>query len=79
MNEEDSLLKQLDVFNKIVADVENIQEEVKDEDKTLILLASLPKSYEHFKDAHTIWQKGHSYFGRSGISLEIKGSPEKWR
>lgn len=38
-------------FNKILDDLENIEVKHDDEDKALLLLNALPKSFEHFKDA----------------------------
>ncbi|KHN05226.1 Retrovirus-related Pol polyprotein from transposon TNT 1-94, partial [Glycine soja] len=42
---------QLADFNKILDDLENIEVKLEEEDKALLLLNSLPKSFEHFKDA----------------------------
>lgn len=50
MSEDKSILKQLDDFNKILDDLENIEVELAEEDRALILLAALPKSMENFKD-----------------------------
>ncbi|GJX45782.1 hypothetical protein Tco_0262458 [Tanacetum coccineum] len=40
----------IDEFNKIVLDLANIEVKFKDEDLALLLLTSLPASYEHFVD-----------------------------
>ncbi|GJS46695.1 retrovirus-related pol polyprotein from transposon TNT 1-94 [Tanacetum coccineum] len=40
----------IDEFNKIVLDLANIEVKFKDEDLALLLLTSLPASYEHFED-----------------------------
>lgn len=37
----------LDSFNKILADLQNLEVEIVDEDKALLLLNSLPDSYDH--------------------------------
>lgn len=50
MAEEKSILKQVDEFNKLIDDLENIEVQFTEEDKALILLSSLPKSFENFKD-----------------------------
>lgn len=46
-----SILDQLDEFNKAVDDLENIEVTLEDEDKAIILLNALPKSFDHLKDA----------------------------
>ncbi|KAM1298989.1 hypothetical protein ACFX2F_025729 [Malus domestica] len=38
----------LDAFNKLIADLMNLDKDIKEEDKALILLNSLSDSYEHF-------------------------------
>ncbi|GJS21654.1 retrovirus-related pol polyprotein from transposon TNT 1-94 [Tanacetum coccineum] len=42
--------KHIDEFNKIVLDLANIEVKLEDEDLALLLLTSLPASYEHFVD-----------------------------
>ena len=60
---EDKLIgDQLDKFNKLVLDLENIDVTIDDEDQALLLLCSLPKSCAHFKDT--------LLFGRDSVSLE---------
>lgn len=51
MTEDKTVSEQIDVFNKIIYDLENIEVKLDDEDKALTLLNSIPKCYEHFKDA----------------------------
>lgn len=46
-----SIVKQLTKFHKIIDDLENIKVKIDDEDKTISLLSSLPKSFEHVKGA----------------------------
>lgn len=41
----------MDEFSKILDDLENIEIKLEEEDKALILLNSLPRSYENFRDA----------------------------
>ena len=41
------MIEHLDNFNKILADLQNLDVEIIDEDKALLLLNSLPESYEH--------------------------------
>ncbi|KAL8480589.1 hypothetical protein ACS0TY_027220 [Phlomoides rotata] len=50
MVEEKSILKQVDDFNKLLDDLQNIEVQLDEEDKALLLLSSLPKSFDHFKD-----------------------------
>nr|GEU59320.1 retrovirus-related Pol polyprotein from transposon TNT 1-94 [Tanacetum cinerariifolium] len=52
----------LDEFNKIVLDLANIEVKFKDEDLPLLLLTSLPASYEHFVDT--------LIYGREALTLE---------
>jgi len=50
MVESKSITEQLTKFNNILDDLANIEVNMEDEDKALLLLCSLPKSFEHFKD-----------------------------
>ncbi|GJY39569.1 hypothetical protein Tco_0425933 [Tanacetum coccineum] len=52
----------IDEFNKIVLDLENIEVKFEDEDLALLLLTSLPASYEHFVDT--------SLYRREALTLE---------
>nr|GFA41992.1 retrovirus-related Pol polyprotein from transposon TNT 1-94 [Tanacetum cinerariifolium] len=52
----------IDEFNKIVLDLANIEVKFKDEDLALLLLTSLPTSYEHFVDT--------LFYGREALTLE---------
>ncbi|GJV66202.1 retrovirus-related pol polyprotein from transposon TNT 1-94 [Tanacetum coccineum] len=56
----------IDEFNKIVLDLANIEVKFEDEDLALLLLTSLPASYEHFVDT--------LLYGREALTLEdVKG------
>ncbi|KAH9655560.1 Integrase catalytic domain-containing protein [Citrus sinensis] len=52
----------VDEFNKLILDLENVNIILEDEDRALILLSSLPESYEHFVDT--------LLYGRQTISLK---------
>nr|GEW01016.1 retrotransposon protein, putative, Ty1-copia subclass [Tanacetum cinerariifolium] len=52
----------IDEFNKIILDLANIEVKFKDEDLALLLLTSLPPSYEHFMDT--------LLYGREALTLE---------
>lgn len=41
------MINNLDAFNKLISDLLNLDEDIKDEDKASILLNSLPDSYDH--------------------------------
>ncbi|GJU68078.1 retrovirus-related pol polyprotein from transposon TNT 1-94 [Tanacetum coccineum] len=54
--------KLIDEFNNIVLDLANIEVKFEDEDLALLLLTSLPTSYEHFVDT--------LLYGREALTLE---------
>ncbi|GJZ63480.1 hypothetical protein Tco_0619901 [Tanacetum coccineum] len=56
------IYEHIDEFNKIVLDLANIEVKFKDEDLSLLLLTSLPISYEHFVDT--------LLYGREALTLE---------
>ena len=43
--------EQLDEFSKAIDDLENIDVSLDDEDKAILLLNALPRSFDHLKDA----------------------------
>ena len=57
-----SLNDHINEFNKIILDLNNIDVRIEDEDRALILLCSLPKSYEHLVTT--------LLYGRETISME---------
>lgn len=50
MSESKSLVDQIDEFNVMIDDLENIEVTLDDKDLALLLLNSLPKGYENFRD-----------------------------
>ena len=50
MGKDKMILDQIDEFNNILDDLENIDVKLENEDKALILLNALPNTYKHFKD-----------------------------
>ena len=57
-----AISEHIDEFNKIVLDLANIEVKFEDEDLALLLLTSLPASYEHFVDT--------LLYGREALTLE---------
>nr|GEW58268.1 retrovirus-related Pol polyprotein from transposon TNT 1-94 [Tanacetum cinerariifolium] len=56
------IAEHIDEFNKIVLDLANIEVKFEDDDLALLLLTSLPASYEHFVDT--------LLYGREALTLE---------
>nr|GEW37904.1 zinc finger, CCHC-type [Tanacetum cinerariifolium] len=56
------IFEHIDEFKKIVLDLANIKVKLEDEDLALLLLTSLPTSYEHFVDT--------LLYGREALTLE---------
>lgn len=50
MNEDKVLVEQLDMFNKLILDLENIEVKIDDEDQVLLLLCALSRYHAHFKE-----------------------------
>lgn len=63
MIEDKNISDQIDEINEAIDNLENLEVELGDEDKALILLNALPKSYESFKDTLL-------FETQSGITLE---------
>ena len=58
MVESKTVMEQLTEFNKILDDLENIEVQLEDEDKDILLLCALPRSFESFKDAMLYGKEG---------------------
>ncbi|KAH9781363.1 Integrase catalytic domain-containing protein [Citrus sinensis] len=69
MKEGTSMRDHVDEFNKLILDLENVNVMLEDEDRALILLSSLPDSYEHFVDT--------LLYGRQTLTLkDVKNALE---
>ncbi|KAH9779278.1 hypothetical protein KPL71_007667 [Citrus sinensis] len=69
MKEGTTMKDHLDEFNKLILDLENVNINLEDEDIALILLSSLPDSYEHFVDT--------LLYGRQTLTLkDVKSALE---
>ncbi|KAH9705144.1 Integrase catalytic domain-containing protein [Citrus sinensis] len=69
MKDGTALKDHLDEFNKLILDLENVNIDLEDEDRALILLSSLPDSYEHFVDT--------LLYGRQTLTLkDVKNALE---
>jgi len=53
-----TVTEQLTELNKILDDLENIEVQIQDEDKTILLLCALLRSFESFKDTMLYGKEG---------------------
>jgi len=58
MVESKTVTEQLTEFNKILDDLENIEVKLEDEDKAILLLCALPRSFESLKDTMLYGKEG---------------------
>ncbi|KAG6495421.1 hypothetical protein ZIOFF_043244 [Zingiber officinale] len=63
MQEGTPIQSHLDEFNSIIIDLENLDIKIEDEDKVVLLIVSLPRTFKHFKEIML-------YGNRETISLE---------
>ena len=56
--EDTSIIEQLEDFDKVVDDLENIDVSISDEDKAILLLNVLPKSHDQLRDAIMFGREG---------------------
>lgn len=58
MSEDKDILSQLEEFHKILDELETIEDKnIADDDKAILLLNSLPRSYTNIKDAMVFGRK----------------------
>ena len=76
MKEGKDLQGHIDDFNKLTVDFDNIGVEYEDDDNALVLLYSLPKSYETLVD---ILQHGRETISVEKIVGSLKSKKEKWK
>jgi len=62
MHEGSDLAEHINVFNQLVADLMKVDVKINDEDRAIILLCSLPRSYEHLVTTLT--------YGKEDIKVE---------
>jgi hypothetical protein len=62
MQEGSDLTEHINVFNQLVADLMKVEVKIDDEDRAIILLCSLPRSYEHLVTTLT--------YGKEDIKME---------
>lgn len=61
MEEGSSISDDIDAFNNIILDLEDINVKINDEDKAMILVCSLPNSYDHLV--------GTLMYGRQSLTM----------
>ncbi|PKI48038.1 hypothetical protein CRG98_031555 [Punica granatum] len=62
----------MDLFNQIIIDLQNVEVEVDDEDQALLLLCSLPESYENLVDTMSYGCSYHMYLNRELFTMYEK-------
>ena len=73
MEEGEDVKKYLDTFNKVILDLKSLEVKVDEEDQAIILLSSLPKSYENVMD--TMLYRSYNN-GRCEGYVELKRTAE---
>ena len=72
ISESKSILEQLEDFGKCIDDLEMIEEKIKDEDKALMLLNSLPACFEQFKGAILLGRDSKVTYEEVYSALKLK-------
>jgi len=67
-----AIMEQLTEFNKILDDLENIEVQLEDEDKAILLLCVLPKSFESLKDTMLYGKEGTVTLEEVQVALRTK-------
>uniref|UniRef100_A0A803P381 Integrase catalytic domain-containing protein n=1 Tax=Cannabis sativa TaxID=3483 RepID=A0A803P381_CANSA len=75
IDETEDLRKHLDEFNRIILDLSNIGVKIEDEDQGILLLSTLPKSYEHFVDTIVYRKESLSMIEYKGSNQSHKTKP----
>lgn len=71
MTKDKTIQEQLEDFSKITDDLENIDVKITDEDKAIMLLNSLPKSFDNLKDA-MLYEKPDITYAEVKSSVKTK-------
>jgi len=72
MVESKAVMEQLTQFNKILDDLKNIEVHLEDEDKVILLLCALPRTFESFKDTMFYEKEGNVTLEEVQTALRTK-------
>jgi len=67
-----AIMEQLTEFTKMLNDLENIEVHLEDEDKSILLLCALPRSFESFKDTMLYGKEGTVTLEEVQVALRTK-------
>ena len=70
--ESKTISEKLTKFNKILDDLENIEVNIEDEDKTILLSCALPRSFGFFNDTMIYGKEGTIIFEEVQAALRTK-------
>ena len=62
MTETTLVKKYVDNVNRIILDLQGIGVKIEEEDQAIILMCSLPNSYENFVDTMFVWKRYYLYW-----------------